>query len=88
MINILSLINNAKKTDFYRIKDTDIVGVIIDDKIDIRIWNNQEIKISLIDTKVLHLFSTVTITKKQFKTAYREFIKHLDNIKKSSNEGL
>lgn len=88
MINILSLINNAKDPDFYRVKNTNIVGVLINNNFDIRIWDNQEIKASLIDTKVLHLFSTVTITEKQFKTAYREFLKHLDNIKKSSNEGV
>ncbi len=82
MINILSLINNAKDPDFYRVKNTNIVGVLINNNFDIRIWDNQEIKVSLIDTKVLHLFSTVTITKKQFKTAYREFLKHLYNIKK------
>ena len=82
MINVISLINNAKEPFFYRIKNTNIVGVLINNNFDIIIWDNQEIKVSLIDTKVLHLFSTVTITKKQFKTAYREFLKHLDNIKK------
>ena len=82
MINVISLINNAKKTDFYRIKDTDIVGVTIDDKINIRIWNNQEIKISLIDAKALDYFTISPSTKKEFKTAYREFLKHLYNIKK------
>jgi len=88
MINVISLINNAKEPNFYRIKNTNIVGVLINNNFDIRIWDNQEIKVSLIDTKVLHLFSTTTITKKQFKTAYREFLKNLDNVKKNQNEGL
>lgn len=89
MINILSLINNAKGPNFYKTKHTNTIGVVIDDKVDIRICESKEIKISLFDTKAFNYAITIIpSTKKQFKTAYREFLKHLDNIKKSSNEGL
>ena len=89
MINILSLINNAKDPGFYKTKHTNIIGVVIDDEIDIRICESKEIKISLFDTGVFNYAITIIpSTKKDFKTAYREFLKHLDNIKKSSNEGV
>jgi len=83
MINVISLINNAKDPNFYRTKHTNIIGVVIDDKIDIRICESNEIKISLFDTKAFNYAITIIpSTKKDFKTAYKDFLKHLDELKK------
>lgn len=79
MINVISILNNAKSKKFGRIKFTNIINATLDN-IHISIKNNTTLEINTdVENTYLVIFELEEATEKEFKTAYKEFIKNMKN---------
>jgi len=79
MINVISILNNAKSKKFRRVKHTAIVQAELDN-INISIKNNIILEINTdVENTYITTFEFYDITEKEFKTAYREFLKNMKN---------